>query len=151
MQKLVLFLFATLLVMNTGVAMTLEVEGNLLFASGPVGDDWLKFKEALATPRIDTVVFVNSQGGDLWTGLMVGKFIADSNLKTVTAGYCVSACSIMFMGGKSGDSQTHFRQARLILVFMVRITVRPDKSTRRCNRKYSRSIREVWVSDSTHC
>jgi rhodanese-related sulfurtransferase len=49
---------------------------------------------------VDTVVFVNSPGGDLWTGLRVGRLIADKGYKTVIAGSCVSACSIMFMGGK---------------------------------------------------
>lgn len=81
-------------------AMTLIVQGNTVFASGPVNDDLRAFEEALAKPGITSVAFVNSPGGDLWTGLRVGRLIASKGLKTVTAGSCMSACSIMFMGGQ---------------------------------------------------
>lgn len=81
-------------------AMTVEVQGNVVYATGPVVDDLLKFETAFASPAIDTVVFVNSPGGDLWTGLRVGNLIASKGYKTVIAGRCVSACSIMFMGGR---------------------------------------------------
>lgn len=90
-------------------AMTLEVKGNEVFATGPVDDDYRKFEDAFAKPGIDTVVFVNSPGGDLWTGLRVGRMIADKGYKTVIAGSCVSACSIMFMGGKERRFSDAFR------------------------------------------
>ena len=90
-------------------AMTVEVQGNQVFATGPVDDDLRKFEEAFAKPGVDTVVFVNSPGGDLWTGLRVGRLIADRGLKTVIAGYCNSACSIMFMGGKERQFADAFR------------------------------------------
>ncbi len=80
-------------------AMTLETQGNIVFATGQVEDDYTAFEVALKNPAVDTVVFVNSPGGDLWTGMRVGRMIASRNLTTVTAGHCVSACSIMFMGG----------------------------------------------------
>jgi hypothetical protein len=89
-------------------AMTLEVVENKLFATGPVGgNDFNQFKDAFENSQIDTVVFVNSPGGDLWTGLIVGRMIADKGYQTVTVGSCISACSIMFMGGRDrrfGDS-----------------------------------------------
>jgi len=84
----------------SATAMTLEVQGNAVFATGPVVDDLARFEQALATPGVDTVVFVNSPGGDLWTGLRVGRLIAKRGLRTVIAGNCLSACSIMFMGGR---------------------------------------------------
>ncbi|MBS7808467.1 rhodanese-like domain-containing protein [Variovorax sp. PCZ-1] len=90
-------------------AMTVEVQGNQVFATGPVEDDLRKFEEAFAKPGIDTVVFVNSPGGDLWTGLRVGRLIAEKGYKTVAAGSCVSACSIMFMGGKQRQFSDAFR------------------------------------------
>jgi rhodanese-related sulfurtransferase len=90
-------------------AMTIEVKGNQVFATGPVDDDFRKFEDAFAKPGVDTVVFVNSPGGDLWTGLRVGRMIADRGYKTVIAGTCVSACSIMFMGGKERRFSDAFR------------------------------------------
>ena len=63
-------------------------------------NDLPKFEQAFAKGDIDTVVFVNSPGGDLWTGLRVGRLIADKGYKTVVAGHCYSACSIMFMAGR---------------------------------------------------
>lgn len=108
--KLIAVLFALLwqapLLVN---AMTIEVQGNQVFATGPVQDDLRKFEEAFAKPGVDTVVFVNSPGGDLWTGLRVGGLIADKGYKTVIAGSCVSACSIMFMGGKQRQFSDAFR------------------------------------------
>lgn len=90
-------------------AMTVETHGDTVFASGPIGDDLLKFEEAFSGKGIQTVVFVNSPGGDLWTGLRVGRLIADKGYKTVIAGRCVSACSIMFMGGKERRFSNAFR------------------------------------------
>lgn len=79
--------------------MHIEVHRETVIASGPVADDFLKFQEAIQRPGIKKVVFVNSPGGDLWTGLQVGRLIRERGLDTVVSGYCVSACSIMFMGG----------------------------------------------------
>lgn len=96
-------------------AMTLEVQGNMLFATGRVGDDLLKFEEAIAKGGITTVVFVNSPGGDLWTGLRVGRLIADKGFNTVIAGSCVSACSIMFMGGKERRFSNALRASQTLI------------------------------------
>jgi PQQ-dependent catabolism-associated CXXCW motif protein len=85
---------------HSALAMTVEVHGNQVFATGPVDDDLRKFEEAFAKPGVDTVVFVNSPGGDGWTALRVGRLIAEKGYTTVIAGSCISACSIMFMGGK---------------------------------------------------
>ena len=95
--------------------MTVEVQGRFVYATGPVVDDVLKFEEAFAKPGVDTVVFVNSPGGDLWTGLRVGRMIADKKLKTVAAGTCVSACSIMFMGGVERSFSDAFRPAQTLI------------------------------------
>ncbi|MEY5098300.1 MAG: hypothetical protein RJA36_1019 [Pseudomonadota bacterium] len=81
-------------------AMTLVTQGDTVFATGPVLDDLRQFEAALAQPGITTVAFVNSPGGSLWTGLRVGQLIASKGLDTVAAGQCMSACSIMFMGGR---------------------------------------------------
>lgn len=80
--------------------MTLVTQGDTLFAGGEVGDDYIQFSNALENKNINRVVFVNSPGGDLWTGMRIGRMIADHNLNTVVAGVCSSACSIMFMGGR---------------------------------------------------
>lgn len=96
-------------------AMVLSQQGHTLFASGPLGDDYRKFVEALEQPGLERVVFVNSPGGDLWTALQVGRLIARKELKTVVAGSCVSACSIMFMGGRERTFSDAFRPAQTYL------------------------------------
>ncbi len=93
----------------TGHAMVVEAHGNTVYASGPVNDDVRRFEEAFAKGGITTVVFVNSPGGDLYTGLRVGRLIADRGYNTVAAGSCISACSIMFMGGKERRFSDVFR------------------------------------------
>jgi PQQ-dependent catabolism-associated CXXCW motif protein len=110
-MKYFVLLFCGLLTALSAQAMRVEVHGNLIYASGPVGNDVGQFQSAMAIPEVDTVVFVNSPGGDLWTGMQVGRMIADKGLKTVIAGSCVSACSIMFMGGKSRSFSDAFRPA----------------------------------------
>jgi PQQ-dependent catabolism-associated CXXCW motif protein len=96
----IVLLLATAMLACASQAMTVQKQGNMVFATGPVEDDLRKFEEAFASGGVDTVVFVNSPGGDLWTGLRVGRLIADKGYKTVIAGRCISACSIMFMGGR---------------------------------------------------
>lgn len=91
------------------MGMTVEVQGNKLFATGPVEDDLRKFEDAFSKGGVDTVVLVNSPGGDLWTGLRIGRMIANQGYKTVIAGFCNSACSIMFMGGKERRFSDAFR------------------------------------------
>ena len=118
----ILYGLARLLVALLGVslvfavqAMRVEVHGNMVFATGPVEDDAAKFQQALDKPGVDTVVFVNSPGGDLWTGLRVGRMIEAKRMNTVIAGYCVSACSIMFMGGQQRSFSGAFRPAQTFI------------------------------------
>lgn len=111
-MKGTLTIFLGLLMAFSAQAMKVEVQGRAVYATGPVEDDILKFQEAIEKPGVDTVVFVNSPGGSLWTGLRVGRLIADRGLKTVIAGSCVSACSIMFMGGKERSFSDAFRPAQ---------------------------------------
>jgi hypothetical protein len=76
-------------------------------------------KRSIYTP--DTVIYLNSLGGDLGAGMEVGRVIRDAHLNTGVArnsrdpsqantidlnsfsrvypGYCVSACSLAFLGG----------------------------------------------------
>jgi hypothetical protein len=80
-------------------------------------------KRSVYTP--DTVIYLNSLGGDLGAGMEVGKIIRESHLNTGVArnqrdpdqantidldaysrvypGYCVSACSLAFLGGVSRE------------------------------------------------
>src|SRR5216110_2304338 len=90
-------------------AMEFRVAGNELHVNGPVeGYELALYADtAAAHPAIDTVVFRNSPGGDAWTAFQVGQRIRDAGLRTVVAGRCVSACTIMFLGGTS----RHFAQA----------------------------------------
>jgi len=88
-------------VLTTGAqAMTIETRGNTVYATGPLGDDYVEFKRAFSQPGVERVVFINSPGGDLWTAMHVGHLIRERGLATVAAGYCASGCAVMFMGGK---------------------------------------------------
>jgi hypothetical protein len=80
-------------------------------------------KRSIYTP--DTVIYLNSLGGDLGAGMEVGKIIREAHLNTgiarnsrdpsqantidldafsrVYPGYCVSACSLAFLGGVARD------------------------------------------------
>ena len=90
-------------------AMEFRIAGNELHLSGRVAGDELGMIKDVELERgraIDTVVFRNSPGGDVWTGHRVGERIRDNGWRTVLAGACRSACTIMFLGGRS----RHFAQ-----------------------------------------
>jgi PQQ-dependent catabolism-associated CXXCW motif protein len=82
-------------------AMTLERLGNDLYATGPTVDqDFLQFREALSKGGVERLILVNGPGGDLWTGMQVARMVQSAKLKTITSGYCMSACSLIFMAGQ---------------------------------------------------
>lgn len=129
-MKRLLFCLMCYLPLASLQAMTIEVVDNKIFASGPVGgNDFNQFKDAFENPKIDTVVFVNSPGGDLWTGLIVGRMIADKGYRTVAVGSCISACSIMFMGGRDRRFGDSFRA----IFNVIGIHGAHDKDTKRVN------------------
>jgi len=89
--------------------MEFRVAGNELHLSGRVaGQELAQFKDTVAAhPDIDTVVFRNSPGGDVWSAYRVGEEIRDRGWRTVVVGRCYSACAIMFLGGRT----RHYAQA----------------------------------------
>jgi len=90
-------------------AMELRISGNELHLRGQVlGYEFGQFRELLAEHReIDTVVLRDSPGGDGGTAFRIAEAIRDAGLRTVVAGRCYSACTLMFLGGKS----RHFARA----------------------------------------
>ncbi|HEY3075458.1 MAG TPA: hypothetical protein VGJ74_09820 [Burkholderiales bacterium] len=107
MTRLIVLVLSALAV--SAQAMEFRVAGNELHLRGKVeGYEFALLKDALAEhPSIDTIVFRASPGGDAWTAYRVGERIRDGGLRTVLAGPCHSACTIMFLGGK----QRHFARA----------------------------------------
>lgn len=111
-------------------AMTLERVGGDLFATGPTVDqDFLQFKEALAKGGIQRLILVNGPGGDLWTGMQVARMVQDARLKTVASGFCMSACSLIFMAGQ----ERAFGTGNLPRNTMIGIHGAHDKDTKRVN------------------
>lgn len=102
-------LAAAVALAGPAAALTLEAEGRTLVVSGEVGNDLPAFEQALDDTKADTVLFVNSPGGDLWTGMRIGRLIASRGLATVVAGRCLSACAIMFLGGRERRFADAFR------------------------------------------
>src|SRR4051794_12619612 len=102
-------LFALALLPLFAQAMELRISGNELHLRGQVqGYEFGQFRELLAEHReIDTVVLRDSPGGDGWTAFRIGEAIRDAGLRTVVAGRCYSACTLIFLGGKS----RHFAKA----------------------------------------
>lgn len=131
-QRVAFVLLALLggLVMPPTQAMTLVVQNDQVFATGPVtDDDYVKFKNALATPGLKAVVLVNSTGGDLWTGLAVSRLIRSQSLHTIVAGWCASACSIMAIGGV----ERFFSNAFPASLNQIGVHGAHDKLTKRVN------------------
>jgi hypothetical protein len=83
-------------------AMDVRVAGNQLILSGGVtGDELAKMRDTLpANPQIDTVVLRDSGGGDVWTAMRLGELFEERGYKTAVSGHCMSACVIIFLGGR---------------------------------------------------
>lgn len=108
-RRLAIVLLAWVLGIVPVWSMTLVREGADLFATGPTVDtDFLAFKQALAQPGVQRLVLVNAPGGDLWTGMQVARMVQAAGIKTVTSGYCISACSLIFLGGRERVFGTGF-------------------------------------------
>lgn len=83
-------------------AMDVRVAGNQLVLRGRVaGDELARMRDTLpANPQIDTVVLQDSPGGDVWTAMRLGELFQEKGLKTAVSGFCMSACVIIFLGGR---------------------------------------------------
>jgi rhodanese-related sulfurtransferase len=97
-------------------AMTLERVNHDLYATGPTVDqDFLNFKDAFAKGGIERLILVNGPGGDLWTGMQIARMVREAKIKTVASGQCMSACSLIFMGGQERSFGTgHLPRMTLI-------------------------------------
>jgi hypothetical protein len=83
-------------------AMDMTVAGDQLILTGHVVDiDARKIEGALNSAPITTVILRNSPGGDTVTGIRVGEMFRQRGLRTAVSGYCYSACSTMFLGGRT--------------------------------------------------
>lgn len=111
-------------------AMNLERVNNDLYATGPTVDqDFLSFKEAFAKGGIERLILVNGPGGDLWTGMQVARMVQEAKIKTIASGYCMSACSLIFMAG----NERAFGTGHLPRVTMVGIHGAHNKDTKQVN------------------
>lgn len=120
MTRAARWLFLLVLTAMKAEAMEFRVAGNELHLSGRVtGDElgMLRDVEAAYPGRIDTVVFRDSPGGDAWSGFRVGERIRDHGWRTVVIGACVSACTLMFLGGRTRHFGVAARPGRMLLGF----------------------------------
>jgi hypothetical protein len=94
--------FAVLLNSAAAGAMTMDVRGDQLVASGRVvPDDAARFRTLVAAnPALKTVVLWNSPGGAARANDAITETIESLGLNTVVTGFCVSACAMMFLAGK---------------------------------------------------
>lgn len=112
------------------LAMKFERVNNDLYATGPTVDqDFLSFKDAFAKGGIERLILVNSPGGDLWTGMQVARMVQGAQIKTVGSGFCMSACSLIFMAGQ----ERAFGTGHLPRVTMVGIHGAHSKDTKQVN------------------
>lgn len=102
MPRKILGLFLLGLIPTYACAMDVRVAGNQLVLSGGIsGDEIAKVRDTLlANPQIDTVVLRDSGGGDVWTAMRLGEVFEEKGYKTAVSGYCMSACVIIFLGGR---------------------------------------------------
>ena len=84
------------------LAMDMKIASNAMVLSGEVvARDLDHVKDAFkANPAITHVVLRNSMGGNSWTGYRMGELFREKGVTTAVSGFCVSACSRLFLGGR---------------------------------------------------
>ena len=98
-----LLLLVALLVGHTASAATIEAErvddGVIIMLSGPIvlNDDAQLGR--LMQPYSKGVVVLNSEGGNLYAGLSMGRMIKDKGFNTLVERGCFSACALMWLAG----------------------------------------------------
>ncbi len=82
-------------------AMTTRVVQDQVIVSGPLTPpDVDRFAKLLdGKPAITTVILWNSPGGAFEANRGLTKLIADRKLDTAVAGFCLSACAMVFLAG----------------------------------------------------
>jgi Clp protease len=90
-----------LLTMGAADAMTMRVVGDEVILSGQVVQpDIAQFTTILQNnPAIQIVLFMNSPGGDAVANRAISAMIIEHKFTTAVAGYCVSACAMLFLSG----------------------------------------------------
>lgn len=83
-------------------AMDIRVSGNQLVMTGHIsGNEIAQLRDILpANPQLDTVVLRDSTGGDLWTAMRLGEIFEEKGFRTAASGHCMSACVLIFLGGR---------------------------------------------------
>lgn len=96
-----LFALIAVAVTANGGAMTMRVSGDQAILSGRlVPADGEQFAQLLqANPSVTTVVLWNSPGGSAAANAALTDQIQQHKLKTAVAGFCVSACAMVFLSG----------------------------------------------------
>lgn len=102
MKRLLCLVVAQFAVTASGAAMEFRVAGNQLIMSGPIaGNEIAKMRDILpGNPQIDTVVLQNSEGGFIETAMRLGELFEEKKFRTIVSGYCMSACVLLFLGGR---------------------------------------------------
>jgi len=86
-------------------------ELNAILAEGEiVPGDTAKLKELFdrMPQKANEVLYLSSLGGSLYEGILLGKLVAKSGIKTVVEGGsdCASACALAFLGGRDRQGRT---------------------------------------------
>jgi len=139
-------------------AMTMTVAGDQLIASGGiVPDDAARFRSLLdANPNVKTVVLWNSPGGSAAANDAITAMIEAHDLDTVVAGFCVSACAMIFLSGTQrsfGDLEPlastslgfHGSYVRNGLAGERRLAALHDRVLERTGRKIDPALVDRWL------
>jgi hypothetical protein len=96
-----LFALSILAAPTNGSAMTMHADGDQAILTGRlVPSDGDQFAQLLlGHPSITTVVLWDSPGGSAAANAALTKLIQTHKLNTAVAGYCVSACAMVFLSG----------------------------------------------------
>lgn len=95
---IIIFLFYV----NSSFSMEMKLNGDTLILSNTqmTLDDYVKYKELVKGKIFSNVLLVNQPGGAIDTAIGIAEDLIKREITTITAGRCLSACTILFLSGK---------------------------------------------------
>src|SRR5262245_23841725 len=97
------YAFALLALLSLpAAALEVVVDGDRVILSGRISlSDSVAYREATKNAKFSTVVLVNSPGGSIDVAVEIAGDIFERGADTVAAGYCNSACTLIFVAGRN--------------------------------------------------
>jgi rhodanese-related sulfurtransferase len=104
---------------RASLSMEMELVDDTLFLYGSsiTLDDWVRYRELTQGKQFSKVVLANQGGGRITTALGIADDLVPRRVTTIAVGYCLSACTYIFLAGERRQFAANWPLSRTRLGF----------------------------------